>query len=131
LAAVLLGIASLFYLTQTSEVATTGYSIQELQLQESDWELRNEQLSLEVAKARSLSVVESEATKRLGMVPAKNVVYLQVQSTDASRPTATSRGDGRTVPALEKSSAVPSKGLFDSLRDTISSALAPRSLRKP
>ncbi|MCL4370617.1 MAG: hypothetical protein M1380_06885 [Chloroflexi bacterium] len=132
LASVLIGIASLFYLTQTSEVATTGYSIQELQVEESNWKLRNEQLSLELAKARSLAAVEAEATKRLLMVPAKDVVYLQPQPVDASRrPAPASRGDARVVPALEKATVAPGKGLMDALRDTISGVLAPRSLRKP
>ncbi len=132
LASVLIGIASLFYLTQTSDVATTGYSIQELQAEENNWKLRNEQLSLQLAQARSLATVEEQATKRLLMVPAKNVVYLQPQSGDAvHRATPASRGEVRDAPALEKAAVAPSKSPLDTLRDTISNMLAPRSLRKP
>jgi hypothetical protein len=56
------------YLLQTSGVATAGYDIQSLQLQRDDWQLRNEQLRFELAKRRSLTWIESEATGRLGMV---------------------------------------------------------------
>jgi len=133
LASVLMGIASLFYLAQTSDLAATGYSIQELQAEESDLKLKNEQLALEVAKAKSLSAVEAEATKRLLMVPAKNLVYVQASPVDDGpvRAASASRGEPRSVPALEKASAPPSPGLLDVLKDTMASALAPRSLRKP
>ncbi len=132
LVSVLIGIASLFYLTQTSELTTTGYSIQDLTSQENDWKLRNQQLSLEVDKARSLATVEAEATKRLGMIPPKNVVYLQVTPQDLSRrATPASRGEASSVPSLEKASSAPVKSLLDKLRDSLSSVLVPRSLRKP
>jgi hypothetical protein len=58
---------ALMYLLQTSGVATTGYDIQSLQTQRDDWLLRNEQLQLELAKRRSLTWIEAEATRRLGM----------------------------------------------------------------
>jgi len=61
-------LVALMYLLQTSGVATTGYDIQRLQTERDDWQLRNEQLRLEVAKRRSLTWIESEATARLGMV---------------------------------------------------------------
>ena len=58
----------LVYLLQTSGVASTGYEIQRLQSERDDWQLRNEQLQLELAKRQSLTWIESEATGRLGMV---------------------------------------------------------------
>ena len=61
-------LVALMYLLQTSGVATTGYDIQRLQAQRDDWQLRNEQLQLELAKRRSLTWIEAEATGRLGMV---------------------------------------------------------------
>ena len=60
-------LVALVYLLQTSGVATTGYDIQRLQTERADWQLRNEQLRLELAKRRSLTWVEAEATGRLGM----------------------------------------------------------------
>ena len=64
-------LVSLMYLLQTSGVATTGYDIQHLQVERDDWQLRNEQLRLELAKRRSLTWIEAEATGRLGMVRAE------------------------------------------------------------
>ena len=61
-------LVALVYLQQTSSVATTGYDIQSLQVQRDDWQLRNEQLRFELAKRRSLTWIEAEATGRLGMV---------------------------------------------------------------
>ena len=64
-------LVALMYLLQTSGVATTGYDIQRLQSERDDWQLRNEQLQLELAKRQSLTWIESEATGRLGMVRAE------------------------------------------------------------
>jgi hypothetical protein len=60
-------LVALMYLLQTSGVATTGYDIQRLQTERNDWQLRNEQLRLELSKRRSLTWIEAEATGRLGM----------------------------------------------------------------
>jgi len=61
-------LVALMYLLQTSGVATNGYDIQRLQTERDDWQLRNEQLRLELAKRRSLTWIEAEAITRLGMV---------------------------------------------------------------
>jgi hypothetical protein len=63
-------LVALMYLLQTSGIATTGYDIQRLQTERDDWQLRNEQLQLELAKRQSLTWIDSEATGRLGMVRA-------------------------------------------------------------
>ncbi len=72
-------VVALVYLLQTSGVATTGYDIQRLQVERAEWQLRNEQLRLELAKLRSLTWVESEATGRLGMQRADSgsLIYLR------------------------------------------------------
>ncbi len=61
-------LVALMYLLQASGVAATGYDNQRLQVERDDWQLRNEQLRLELAKRRSLTWIESEASGRLGMV---------------------------------------------------------------
>ena len=61
-------LVALMYLLQTSGVATVGYDIQHLQVERDDWQLRNAQLRLELAKRRSLTWIDSEAVGRLGMV---------------------------------------------------------------
>jgi len=127
LAVVLLGIASLFYLMQTSELTSTGYNIQELQGEESYWRMRSEQLALEVASAKSLAVVEAEAAKRLGMLRAKESVYLQPTAPVlALRASPASRGEARPVPGLEKPAPDQSKGAVEVVQQFLASALAPR-----
>jgi hypothetical protein len=68
---------ALVYLAETSGIATTGYDIQRLQAERSEWELRNEQLSLELDKLHSLAWVESQATTRLGMQRPAKVTHIQ------------------------------------------------------
>ena len=72
-------LVALVYLLQTSGVATTGYDIQRLQAERDDWQLRNEQLQLELDKRRSLTWIEAEATGRLGMVRAVPTALLYVK----------------------------------------------------
>lgn len=74
-------LVALVYLLQTAGIATTGYDIQRLQTERDDWQLRNEQLQLELAKRRSLTWIESEATGRLGMVQAEPtaLTYVRVE----------------------------------------------------
>jgi hypothetical protein len=73
-------LVALMYLGQTSGVATTGYDIQHLQTERDDWQLRNEQLQLELAKRHSLTWIESEATGRLGMVQAQPTALSYVKT---------------------------------------------------
>jgi len=72
-------LVALMYLLQTSSVATTGYDIQHLQTERDDWQLRNEQLQLELDKRQSLTWIEAEATGRLGMVRAEPTALAYVK----------------------------------------------------
>jgi hypothetical protein len=72
-------LVALVYLLQTSGIATTGYDIQRLQAERDDWQLRNEQLQLELTKRQSLTWIESEATGRLGMVRAEPTALTYVK----------------------------------------------------
>ena len=97
-------------------------------LEESNWKLRNEQLALDVSRARSLASVESQAVTRLLMVPAKQVVYLQ--AADAVSPTrlaAAASGETPGARALEKPAAGSSGDLLDPVRVALSSVFAPGS----
>lgn len=60
-------VAPPLYLSQTGGALATGYSIQKLQAERRQWQMRNRQLELELAKARSLAWIEAEAVQRLGM----------------------------------------------------------------
>ena len=87
LPAILLAVCAvaLVYLVQTSGVATTGYDLQRLQGERSEWLLRNEQLKLELAKLHSLRWIEAEARGRLGMQPPERLSYVVVNSAPAAR----------------------------------------------
>ena len=74
-------LVALMYLVEASGIATTGYDIQHLQAERDDWQLRNEQLQLELAKRHSLTWIESEATGRLGMVRATPTALTYVKVT--------------------------------------------------
>jgi hypothetical protein len=74
-------LVALVDLVQTSGIATTGYDIQHLQAERDDWQLRNEQLRLELSKRQSLTWIESEATGRLGMVRAEPTALTYVKVT--------------------------------------------------
>ena len=127
-AIILAGIVCLFYLAQTSAMASTGYNIQDLQAQESNWKLRNEQLALEVSSARSLASVESQAVTRLLMVPAKQVVYLQAaDAVSSTRLVSAASGQTSGALALEKPAAGASGDLLDSVRFALSNVLVPGS----
>src|SRR5829696_1937141 len=63
----LLGLAPPAYLLQTGGALTTGYEIQKLERERTVWLNRNQQLEVEIARARSLAWVEHEAVHRLGM----------------------------------------------------------------
>ena len=73
-------LVALMYLLQTSGIATTGYDIQRLQAERDDWQLRNEQLQLELDKRQSLTWIESEATGRMGMVRADPTALTYVKA---------------------------------------------------
>ncbi len=129
LASILVGIITLFYLAQTSELTTTGYSIQELKIQESNWKQRNEQLGLELARARSLAAVDAEATGRLLMARPKTTVYLEAPPLDSTRRlSSSSRGESRGTPEMGKAASPDGGNILDPVRTSISTFLAPRSL---
>lgn len=63
----LLALAPPAYLLQTGGALTTGYTIQTLEKERATWLVRNQQLEVELARARSLAWIEHEAVHRLGM----------------------------------------------------------------
>lgn len=63
---------------QSSGFAHAGQTLQRLETERVDSTARVHQLEAEVAALSSLDRVERAARDRLGMVPARNVTYLQV-----------------------------------------------------
>jgi hypothetical protein len=71
----LLGLAPPLYLLQTGGALTTGYEIQKLERERAIWMNRNQQIEVEIARARSLAWVEHEAVYRLKMQrPSQHVI---------------------------------------------------------
>jgi cell division protein FtsL len=69
---------ALLQVFQSSSFANTGQSIQKLEAQRLDSSARVHQLEAEVAALSSLDRIERNARDRLGMVPARNITYVQV-----------------------------------------------------
>jgi cell division protein FtsL len=83
----LASIVAATYLAHTGNVATMSYSIQRQRAERDAWRARNEQLRLELAKARSLTWVEHEAVTRLQMRKPSHLIYLRLDP-DAEQATA-------------------------------------------
>jgi hypothetical protein len=98
---VLLGMAPPAYLLQTGGALTTGYEIQKLERERAIWLNRNQQLEVEIARARSLAWVEHEAVYRLGMQRAPQTVAVRVDAPlpAAAEPRLLRRG-GEPMPAI-------------------------------
>jgi cell division protein FtsL len=74
----IVGLLSLLYVNQTSDLAATAYDVADLQREKLRWEMRNEQLRLEIARLQSLNRVDREATARLGMGPPRREIYVAI-----------------------------------------------------
>ncbi|HTE65864.1 MAG TPA: hypothetical protein VK736_06360 [Candidatus Binatia bacterium] len=62
----------LFYLSQSSHVAATGYEIDALHAQLADLRSDQQQLIFQIGEARSPAVIERRARARLDLVPLPN-----------------------------------------------------------
>ena len=97
----LLGMAPPAYLLQTGGAITTGYEIQKLERERAAWMNRNQQLEVEIARARSLTYVEHEAVYRLGMQrpPQQTVVRVDTPIPDQTEARLLRRGE-EPLPAV-------------------------------
>ena len=77
----LVALAPTAYLAQTGGVLATGYTIQRLRAERNAWKVRNQQLELELAKARSLAWIETEAVTRLRMQRPAQQTVVRVDAT--------------------------------------------------
>ena len=74
---ILVSLLGWLYLTQASQVTTTGYRIYELERERARLQRENAKLMLEIAELERLEVVEARA-RQLGFVPPAQVEYLVV-----------------------------------------------------
>lgn len=80
LVAMLVGLASIVWLSQTSTIVSYGYNIEKMDKQMTALNQQAEQLQSQVAFYENLARVEEEAKTKLGMIPAKTVIYLKIPS---------------------------------------------------
>jgi hypothetical protein len=109
-----------FYIFQVSVVATSSYELQRLERDRDAWRAQNEQLQVELAKARSLGWIEFQATDRLGMVKSRDSLYIRVAATQlermpsAARPTPTEvEENDEAIPSEESATQVDLVGAGD------------------
>lgn len=74
---ILVSLLGWLYLTQASQVTTTGYRIYELERERARLQRENARLMLEIAELERLEDVEARA-RQLGFVPPEQVEYLVV-----------------------------------------------------
>jgi hypothetical protein len=82
-AAVLIGLAALLPLVQSSGSTSTSGRISQLQRERQDWQAQLQEEELKIARIGSLAHIQQEATTRLKMVPPTSVRYIRV---DAAAP---------------------------------------------
>ena len=70
--------AAAMQVNQFSRATSTSYAIDALARERATKQAQNQELEAEVAQLASLSRVEQEARGRLGLVPAKRTIYLDV-----------------------------------------------------
>lgn len=99
----LVAVALNFYLFQVSIIATSAYQLQRLEQERQDWLARNQQLELELAKARSLRWVDYQASQRLGMVKGEEPIFLDLSDHQEARipPAAQSHQQVRSAPEAD------------------------------
>lgn len=72
---------SFLYVNQTSSLAAAGYDVTVLDGEEKLWQMRNEQLRLQVATLESLDRVDQVASSKLGMGPPQHQVFVNAPPT--------------------------------------------------
>ena len=80
LAALVVGIAALLPLVQTSLATSTGGNVSRLEQLREDWQARLHEQEVSIARLGSLDRIESEAKVRLKMVAPDSVTYLRVDA---------------------------------------------------
>lgn len=98
LVACVVGAIGIIYLLQTSEVASLGYRVSELERERAALTTTNQQLSYDTAMREALPAIEQRA-EVLGMQPISELIYLDVPApleTELALPTA----EVATTPSL-------------------------------
>ena len=86
LVTLLICLGSIVWLSQTSTLVSLGYDVTRMEKQKADLDTAAQRLQSQIAEYESLSRIEDEAKSKLGMVPAKNSIYVNIP---ASQPEST------------------------------------------
>jgi cell division protein FtsL len=114
IAAMIVGLAALLPLVQSSGATTTAGSITQLQQQHDDWQARLEEEQAKVAQLSSMNTIRQEATTRLKMVEPAEKHYITV---DAPAP-APDPLPSRFLPQ-QKQPPTAGKSLWDDILDRL------------
>jgi cell division protein FtsB len=115
IAIVVVGLAGLLPLLESSQATSTGYSIRQLERQRNDWEARSHELEAEIASLVSLDRIEREARERLHMEVPEHTVYITVDvASPASQPV-----PDRFLPPKEQESVEENQSWWQSLLDLL------------
>ncbi len=79
-AALVVGVAALLPLVQTSLATSTGGNVSRLEQMREDWQARLHEQEVRVAEMGSLNRIEREAKVRLKMVTPDSVTYLRIDA---------------------------------------------------
>lgn len=82
-------LVSLLYVSQTGNLASTGYDVADLQTQKEQWQMRNEQLRLQIGQLESLDRVDRLASSDLKMGPPSHVIYVASSAVSIPAPPST------------------------------------------
>lgn len=79
-AAMVVGIAALLPLVQSSESTSTAGDIRRLEQEKIAWQTQLQELEVDIARRGSLDWIEAQARLRFKMGPPEETVYIQVDS---------------------------------------------------
>jgi cell division protein FtsL len=71
-------LGSIVWLSQTSTLVSLGYGIAGMEKQRAQLNIDAQRLQSQIAQYESIKRIEDEAKNKLGMVPAKNSVYVKI-----------------------------------------------------
>ncbi len=100
------GMTSLLLMVQISGVASMAYEVHRLEDQRTYWQETNFRAEAEIARLGSLSYVRQEATNRLKMAPAQNVIPVPIPNAGRiSAPLQETARQGAPTPAKSNTGA--------------------------
>jgi len=111
IASMVVGVAALLPLVQSSGATSRAGTIQQLEQERADWRARTRQLELEIATLGSLSRIDQEAAARFKMAPPEDVRYIRVDAAAPEDP----RLPSRFLPPDSQTAKDDSSTLWDDL----------------